>query len=59
MAKWLKFPAFHFSGPGTQVQISGTDVLHPSAVLQRRPTYNIEKDWQWMLAQGETSSPKI
>ena len=33
VAEWLKFHMLHFGGPGSQVQILGTDLLHSSAML--------------------------
>ena len=41
------------------VKILGTD-LHTThqAMLWRHPTGKIEEDWQQMLAQGQSSSPK-
>ena len=39
MAKWPKFHAPHFSSPGSQVRIPGTDLPHSSALLWRHPTY--------------------
>ena len=49
----VKFGALHFGGPGSWVHIPGVDLQHSSAVmLWQRPIYNIEEDWQQMLAQG-------
>ena len=45
VAKWLKFHVLCFGNPGSQVQISGVDLLHSSATLWRHPTYKIEEDW--------------
>ena len=44
---------------GLHVQILGAD-LHTvhQAMLWWRPTYKVEEDWQRMLAQGLSSSPK-
>ena len=45
MAEWLRFCPLRFSGPGSQVRIPCTDLLHSSAMLQRHLTYKIEEDW--------------
>ena len=45
MAKWLKFHMLYFGSPGSQVQITGADLLHSSAMLWRDPTYKVEEDW--------------
>ena len=46
MAEWLKFRALGFGDPGSWVWILGMDLLHSSAMLWWRPTYNkIKEDW--------------
>ena len=45
MAEWLKLPVLHFGGPSWPVQIPSAALLHSSAMLRRRPTYNVEEDW--------------
>ena len=47
------------AGWGSQDPIPGTD-LHTAhqAMLWQHPTYKVDEDWQQMLAQGQSSSPK-
>ena len=42
VAEWLMFHTLCFGGPGSWVQIPGTDLLHSSAMLLRSPTYKLE-----------------
>ena len=59
MAVVVKFTRSTSVAQGSQVWILGTDLhtAHP-AMLWQHPTDKIEKDWQQMLAQGQSSSPK-
>ena len=55
----VKFMHSALVAQGSQVQIPGADlhIAHQS-ILWQHPTYKIEEDWQQMLAQGWSSSPK-
>ena len=56
VTQWLSSAS---SASVAQVQFPSVD-LHPSlaAMLWWLPTYKIEEDWQWILAQGESFSAK-
>ena len=55
----VKFACSALVAWGLQVQILGAN-LHTAhqAMLWCHPTYKIEEDWQQLLAQGQSSSPK-
>ena len=55
MAKWLRFSVLHFSGPGSQVQIPGVDLIgHAVEASHKQSRGRLAQ----MLAQGKPSSPK-
>ena len=55
----VKFAHSASAAWGSPVQIPDADIhtLH-QATLWQHPTYKIEDDWQQMIAQGLSSSPK-
>ena len=55
----VKFVCSTSAAQGSSISIPGT-VLHTAhqAMLWWCPTYKIEEDWQQMLAQHQSSSPK-
>ena len=55
----VKFTCSTSAAQGLHAGVQGMD-LHTAhqAMLWWCPTYKIEEDWQQMLAQGQSSSPK-